>query len=57
MIGTGIAFSFAVLVVAGVSVFAKFFLGDPCEGDGNFRDPPEFQYDDRDDEEQDDRKR
>ena len=57
MIGTGIAVSFAVLVVAGVSVFAKFFLGDPCEGDGNFRDPPEFQYDDRDDEEQDDRKR
>ena len=52
MIGQAVIVGFALLVVAGVGAVSKFFLHDPCEGDGNFRDPVEFRYYDDGDEEE-----
>lgn len=53
MLGTAVGVGFALLVVAGIGSVAKFFLNDPCEGDGTFRDPVHFRYVDEDDEEED----
>jgi hypothetical protein len=54
MLGSAICAGFAILVVVGISSVGKFFLSDPCEGDGTLRDPVHFQYVDEDDEEEDD---
>lgn len=48
----GILFGCALLVFCGAKVFGRYLFEDPCEGDGNFRDPVEYYAEEESDDEE-----